>query len=158
MLFFAERKETRDALANVYRDFVDEYELAADRLIRAALQGYRLDPSRHFPTGSFPPAVIDELLKAADGFNPEREFPKGSFPRPWPFVGGRLRPAPPIPPTRLLIYKGTDDPTIVRRGEIPTVHVPRSDRLADGTTAPGDPAVSREPLAQPSRCPARDPP
>ena len=72
MLFFATRKEVREAQANRYLDFVDEYELAADRLIQAALQGNRLDPSRHFPKGSFPPAVIEELMKAADCFNPER--------------------------------------------------------------------------------------
>ena len=158
MLFFASRKEVREAQANRYLDFVDEYELAADRLIQAALQGNRLDPSRHFPKGSFPPAVIEELMKAAGGFNPGREFPRGSFPRPWPFVGGRLRPAPPIPPTRQLVYRGPDDPKIVWRGEIPTVHVPRSDLLEVGTTAPGDPAVNPEPLAQTSLRLARDPP
>jgi len=158
MLFFAARKEIREAQANSYRDFVDKYELAADRMIQAALEGRRLDPERHFPTGSFPPAVIEELLKAADGFNPEREFPKGSFPRAWPFVGGRLRPAPPIPPTRRLIYKGSDNRTIVRRGEIPTVHVPRSDCPEGGTEAPGESGMHREPPAPPSWCLARDPP
>ncbi len=124
MLFFATRPEIRKAQVNDYKDFVDEYELAADRLIQAAIQGRRLDPLRHFPSGSFPPAVISELLKAARGFNPEEEFPRGSFPRPWPFIGGELRPAPPTPPTRRLIYKGLGDPTIVWRGEIPTVRVP----------------------------------
>ena len=159
MLFFAKSKHVREARVNSYRDFVDKYELAADRLVQAALQGYRLDPARHFPTGSFPPAVIEELLKAADGFNPEREFPRGSFPRPWPFVGGGLRPAPPIPPTRLLTYKGPNGRTIVLRGEIPTVRVPRSDRLEDPARAPGDPGMNQEELsAQPSRRLARDPP
>ncbi len=57
------------AQVNGYKDFVDEYELAADRLVKAASQGRRLDPFRHFPTGSFPPAVIDQLLKAASGFS-----------------------------------------------------------------------------------------
>jgi len=137
MLFFAERKETRDALANTYKDFVDEYELAADRLIQAALRGYRLDPSLHFPTGSFPPAVIDGLLKAADGFNPEREFPSGSFPRAWPFVGGRLGPAPPIPPTRLLIYKGAgrSDDRSARRDP-------------DGSRSPVGPPRGRNPTSR----------
>ncbi len=89
--------------------------------------------------GTLPPVVIAELLKASQGFNPEKEFPTGSFPRPWPFVGGHLGPAPPTPPTRQLIYEGLDEPTIVSRGEVPTVHVP-------------------EAHAQPSRRPARDPP
>ncbi len=158
MLFFAARKETREDQADRYKDFVDEYELAADRLIQAALQGRRLDPSRHLPTGSFPPAVVDGLLKAAPGFNPEEEFPRGSFPRPWPFVGGCLGPAPPTPPTRQLIYKSPDSPIIVGRGEIPTVHVPRSDRREEGTLVAGDPAVSPEASAQQSWWPARDPP
>ncbi len=52
MLFFAERPEIREAQVNGYKDFVDEYELAADRLVKAASQGRRLDPVRHFPTGS----------------------------------------------------------------------------------------------------------
>ena len=115
---------------------------------------------RHFPTGSFPPAVIDELLKAARGFNPEEEFPTGSFPRPWPFVGGVLQPAPPTPPTRLLIYKGPDDPTIVWRGKIPTVHVPHRElKGREGViVAPRGPARNQEAHAQASQGLARDPP
>ena len=55
MLFFATRKEVREAQANSYKDFDDEYRLAADRLVQAASQGRRLDLLRHFPAGSFPP-------------------------------------------------------------------------------------------------------
>ena len=82
MLFFAKRPEPREAQVNRYKDFVDEYELAADRLVKATLEGRRLDPLRHFPAGSFPPMVIAELLEAAQGFNPEEEFPwrGGAFP------------------------------------------------------------------------------
>lgn len=139
--------------------WVAAQELGADRLVQAAIRGRRLDPLRHFPSGSFPPAVISELLKAARGFNPEEEFPKGSFPRPWPFVGGELRPAPPTPPTRRLIYKGPDDPTIVWRGEIPTVRVAgMKDRREDGTLLRGDLAISEQPHAQQPGRPARDPP
>ncbi len=64
MLFFATRPEIREVQVNDYKDFADEYQLAADRLIQAATRGSRLDPRRHFPSGSFPPAVISELLKA----------------------------------------------------------------------------------------------
>ena len=159
MLFFAKRPEVREAQMNSYEDFVDGYELAADRLVQAASQGRRLDPLRHFPSGSFPPTLISELMKAARGFNPEEEFPKGSFPRPWPFVGGELRPAPPTPPTRQLIYKGSNDPAIMWRGEIPTVRVSGvRDRSEAGTMSRGDHAMSRQPPAQLPARPARDPP
>ena len=158
MLFFAKRPEIRDAKVDSDRDFVDEYERAADRLIQVALHGRRLDPSRHLPTGSYPPAVVDGLLRAARGFNPEQEFPQGSFARPWPFVGARLGPPPATPPTRRLIYKSPDSPIIVGRGEIPTVHVPRSDRREEATIVAGDPARSLKPCVQPSWWSARDPP
>ncbi len=84
MLFFSKRPEIRRDMANDYKDFEDEYMLGSGRLIEAAERGYRLDPRRYIPNGSFPPAVIEELLKAAGGFNPEAEFPKRSFPRAWP--------------------------------------------------------------------------
>ena len=112
-------------MKDTYNDFVDEYDLASGRLLDAALQGYRLDPLRYFPDGSFPPSVIDEILRSAAGFNPEAEFPQGSFPRPWPFVGGVLPPRPPDPPTRLLVYQEIDGQTTIvwRSEEIPTVQV-----------------------------------
>ncbi len=160
MLFFAKRREVREAQVNDYKDFVDDYELAADRLIKAAFQGHRLDFFRHFPSGSFPPALISELMKAARGFNPEEEFPKGSFPRPWPFVGGRLRSAPPTPPTRQLIYKDQAAPTVVARGEIPIVRVPRREvgRHKDEIVASFRPVGGEKAHVLPPRCLARDPP
>ncbi len=116
---------------------------------------------RHFPAGSFPPSVIGEMLSTAGGFNPEAEFPRRSFPRPWPFIGGELVPPPPDPPTRLLVF-GTIDgkETIVRRGEIPSVHVPRcldSDLPGDLTTTRTT-NVSPKEVQPASRDPARDPP
>ena len=53
---------------------------SVDRLVKAALEGRRLEASCHFPVGSFPPVVIAELLEAAQGFNPEKEFPRGASP------------------------------------------------------------------------------
>ncbi len=124
MLFFAERPETLEAMRNDYKDFVDAYESAAQHLVEAAARGYRLDPRQHFPDGSF--AVIEEILSTARGFNPEAEFPRRSFPRPWPFVGGQLVPPPPDPPNRHLVFAAIDGKeTIVWRGEIPSVHLPR---------------------------------
>ncbi len=38
MLFSATRPEIRKAQVNTYKDFVDEYQLASDRLIEAASQ------------------------------------------------------------------------------------------------------------------------
>ncbi len=48
MLFFAARKETREAQANSYKDFVDEYELAADRLLGPSW-GWNRDSRRCCP-------------------------------------------------------------------------------------------------------------
>ena len=104
-LFFAKDKGLRDGMINDYKDFVDERMLASERMLQAVRGKYH-------PLGG---------TEEGHQFNPEVEFPRGSFPRPWPFVGGRLLPAPPTPPTRELIYKGK---TIVWRGEIPTIHVP----------------------------------
>lgn len=128
---FARRKEVREAQANQYIDFVDEYELAADRLIQAAHQGHQLDPSRHFPKGSFP----------RPGPSPSWGATSTTHPR-------RLDSAADL--------QGADDPRIVWREEISTAHIPRSD--LDGIPAPGNPAVSPEPPTQPSGCLARDPP
>ncbi len=61
MLFFADGLETFEAMRNDYKDFVDAYEIAAQRLIEAAAQGYRLDPRRHFPAGCFPPSVLEAV-------------------------------------------------------------------------------------------------
>ncbi len=160
MLFFAVRPETRDAMKNDHKDFEDVYEIAARHLIEAAEQGYRLDPRRHFPAGSFPPPVIEEILSAAGGFNPESEFPSRSFPRPWPFVGGELRPRPPDPPSRQLVYAEVDGKqTIVWRGDIPTVHVPRMlDSDLHGMTTTLSTKVSPGEVQPASRDPARDPP
>jgi hypothetical protein len=161
MLIFADRPEVREAMRNDYNDFVDAYEIGSRRLLETAAQGYRLDPRRHLPAGSFAPSVIEEILRSAEGFNPEAEFPRRCFPRPWPFVGGQLVPPPPDPPTRQLVYEEIDGkPTIVWRGEIPTVHVPRRldrDPREDVTTTP---TTNRSPKeVQPaSRDPARDPP
>jgi hypothetical protein len=161
MLFFAERPETRDAMTDDYKDFVDAYEIAAQHLIEAAEQGQRLDPRRHFPDGSFPPTVIEAILRSAGGFNPEAEFPGRSFPRPWPFVGGQLGPPPPDPPSRQLVYDQIDGKqTIVWRGEIPSVHVPRRLDLeihGNATTTPTNYVLPEE-VRPASRAPARDPP
>jgi len=95
-------------------------------MIEAAASGYRLDPGRCLPDGSFPPAVIESLLKVAGGFNPETVFPARCFPRAWPFVGGELPPPPPAPPSRQLVLRQVEEKLeIIWRGEIPTVHVPR---------------------------------
>ena len=63
-------------------------------------------------------------------FNPAEEYPSGddfsggSFPRPWPFVGGRLPPTPPDPPTRCILKKKDRKWTLVRLQEtVPTVEV-----------------------------------
>jgi hypothetical protein len=161
MLFFAESSGTRDAMRDDYNDFVDAYEIAAQHLMEAAEQGQRLDPRRHFPDGSFPPSVIEEILRTAGGFNPEDEFPARSFPRPWPFVGGQLGPPPPDPPTRQLVFDKIDGKqTIVWRGEIPSVHVPRRLDLKihqDVTTTPTN-YVRHDEVPPACRDPARDPP
>jgi len=126
VLFFSKRPEVRRAMRDDYLDFTDEYTVGADRLVYAAKQGYRLDPSHLVPTGSFPPVVVEAMLKASGGFNPETEFPKRSFPRAWPFVGGELSPPPPPPPSRRLVLRKIGEKwTIVFRGEVPTVRVPR---------------------------------
>ena len=129
--------------------------------VKAAEQGCRLDLSRYFPEGSFPPAVIEAILKASGRFNPEAEFPQRSFPRPWPFVGGQLPPAPPPPPSRpLVLNKIGDKWTIVWRGEIPTVQVPRRPLVE----IPEDVAIvltnsnGAKEVQPASRDPARDPP
>jgi hypothetical protein len=161
MLFFAERPETRDAMSDDYKDFVDAYEIAAQHLIEAAEQGQRLDPRRHFPGGSFPPSVIEEILRTAGVFNPEAEFPARSFPRPWPFVGGQLGPPPPDPPSRQLVFDKIDGKqTIVWRGEIPSVHVPRRLHLEIHQDATTTPTNYDPPEEVPAACrdPARDPP
>ena len=147
-LFYSKRPEVFRAMRDDYQDFEDEYTVGAERLVQAAERGYRLDPGRHIPAGSFPPAVIEAMLQASGGFNPEAEFPRGCFPRAWPFVGGRLPPPPPPPPSRRLVVRKIDDEwRIVWRGEIPTVQVPRHSL----------PAPVRK--TQPScRDPARDPP
>jgi hypothetical protein len=161
MLFFAERREVRDAMRNDYKDFEDAYEIGVQRLIEAAAQGYRLDSRRHLPDGSFPPSVIEEILSTAGGFNPEAEFPRRSFPRPWPFVGGQLVPPPPDPPSRQLVFATIDGKeTIVWRGEIPSVHVPHclDLDLHEGLTTTLTPNASPKEVQSASRDPARDPP
>ncbi len=89
MLFFAARKETREAQANSYKDFVDEFELAADRLIEAALQGRRLGPSRHFPTGSFPPSLIGRAFESRTWIQPRGSVPEGELSETLAFRGRR---------------------------------------------------------------------
>jgi hypothetical protein len=129
MLFFTDRPEIRTGMANDYKDFCDQYDVASRRLVEAAVAGARLDPSRHFPDGSFPSSLIEELLRSVCTFNPEVEFPDRSFPRPWPFVGGRLPKAPGTPPSRRLVYLETHgEVKISWRGEIPTVRLPRPAR------------------------------
>jgi hypothetical protein len=131
MLFCADRAEVRAGMENDYKDFCDEHEIASQHLMEAATTGSRLDPHRYFPGGSFPPPVIEEILKAVGGFNAADEFPDRSFPRPWPFVGGGLPPAPGAPPSRRLAFLETrGKATIVWRGEIPTVRVPRGRQQA----------------------------
>ena len=127
MLFFSKQPEVRKAMVEDYEGFRDEYMLGSQRLIETAEQGYRLDPSKALPDGSFAPAVVEEILQFA-GFNPETAYPKECFPRAWPFVGGELPPPPPSPPSRALVLeKIGSELKIVHRGEIPTVHVPRQD-------------------------------
>ncbi|MCP4657191.1 MAG: hypothetical protein GY856_17420 [bacterium] len=144
-----------------YNDFVDAYDIAAQHLIKAAEQGQRLDPRRHFPDGSFPPSVIEEILRTGGGFNTDAEFPRRSFPRPLPFVGDQLGPPPPDPPSRQLVFATIDGKeTIVWRGEIPSIHVPRRLDLEihqDATTTPTN-NVPAEEVPPASRDPARDPP
>ncbi len=160
VLFFSKRPEVRRGMINDYRDFEDEHMLGSARMIEAAERGYRLDPKRCFPDGSFPPAVIEAILQASGGFNPEAAFPQGSFPRAWPFVGGELPPPPPPPPSRrLVVNKIAEKWKIVWRGEIPTVHVPcgADTGLENETTLPTHPVPIRETRFACSD-PARDPP
>ena len=74
------------------------------------------------------------------------------------FFGGELAPAPPTPPSRRLVIEEVDDKwTIVWRGEIPTVHVPRrvdSQIQSDGAIHPKS-AREVQPV---SRDAGRDPP
>ncbi len=53
MLFFAKRPEIRKADADKYKDFVDEYELAAAHLIEAAPRGRHLKRG-HLKRGAEP--------------------------------------------------------------------------------------------------------
>ena len=123
MLFFSKQPEVRKAMVEDYEGFRDEYMLGSQRLIEAAEQGYRLDPSKALPDGSFPPAIVQEILQFA-GFNPETAYPKECFPRAWPFVGGELPPPPPSPPSRNLVLERIRGKLkIVHRGEIPTVRI-----------------------------------
>ena len=163
MLFLADRPETLRKMRDDYKDFEDEHERGSQRLREAAERGYRLDPARHLPQGSVPPAVIELILKASRGFNPEAAFPARCFPSPWPFVGGQLAPAPPAPPSRrLVIRKIGGKPKIVWRGEIPTVRAPRratAELQTDATTDSTLPTFSGVHEVQPTnRDPARDPP
>jgi len=137
-LFKADTSDERRAMENKYKDFVDKYDVASGKMLEAAIEGYRLDPRRLFPDGSFPPALVEEILRSASSFNPALEFPcggefpGGSFPRPWPFVGGGLPPAPSDPPTRRLVIEEIDGKdTIVWREEgIPTVEVAAPSRAS----------------------------
>ncbi len=161
MLFFSKRREIRDAMRDDYDDFVDAYQIAAQHLVEAAEQGNRLDPRRHLPDGSFPPSVIEEILRNAGGFNHEAEFPSRSFPRAWPFIGGKLAPPPPDPPSRHLLFDDIDGKqTIVWRGEIPSVHVPRRLELdpREGLMSTLANNLSSKEVKPASRDPARDPP
>ncbi len=92
MLFFSTRPEVRGKMADDYRNFIDDYRLGSARMLRAAQRGYRLDSRHCLPDGSFPPAVVEAMLRASSGFNPETAFPQRCFPRAWPFVGGDLAP------------------------------------------------------------------
>ncbi len=158
-LFFSKLPGVRQAMTNDYRDFDDHYVSGSARMIEAAERGYRLDPRRHLPGGSLPPAVVSAILRATSGFNPEAAFPRGSFPRAWPFLGGELPPPPPRPPTRRLVIRQVGEKSeVVWRGEIPTVHVPR--------VAPGSPTETMVPThsgpMEETQCAhrdwARDPP
>ncbi len=123
-LFFSKQPEVRKAMVDDYEDFRNQYMVGSQRLIEAAERGYRLDPSEVLPNGSFPPAVVEEILQAG-GFNPETTFPKGCFPGAWPFVGGELPPPPSSPPSRVVVLERMEGKLrIVHRGEIPTVRVP----------------------------------
>ncbi len=72
-----------------------------------------------------------------------------------------MAPPPPDPPSRPLVYDTIDGkPTIVWRGEIPTVHVPRRldpDPQEDLPTPPTS-NISPKEVQPASRDPARDPP
>ena len=108
-VLFAASRETRVSMKEDYKAFVTDYESASERLLAAAQNGGRIEPSiLGFPHGSFPPAACSgELLSGGlEGvFNTELEFPPRSFPRPWPFLGGTLPLPPPTPPTRRLVYQ-----------------------------------------------------
>jgi hypothetical protein len=159
-LFFSKQPGVHQAMTHDYRDFEDHYVSGSARMVEAAERGYRLDPRRHLPDGSVPPAVVEAILQASAGFNPEAAFPQRSFPRAWPFFGGELPPPPPQPPTRrLVVHKVSETWKIVWRGEIPTVHFPRraDTGIPDETVVPAHLGPMEE-----TQCtymdPARDPP
>ena len=99
-LFYADSAEELARLREGFLDFLSRYRFAADRL-----------------------RMTKDLLGVR---NPARDFPRGSFPPALPFVGGRPMPPLRTPPTRRLETVDLGDLTVVRRGEIPTVRMPRS--------------------------------
>jgi Transposase IS200 like len=62
-----------------------------------------------------------EALRGDRGFASARDFPDGCYPPALAFVGAAPPPRPPSPPTRRLVFEGTE---VVERGEIPVVEVP----------------------------------
>ena len=70
------------AMKDDYQDFLDEYMLGSSRMIEAAASGYRLDPGRCLPDGSFPPAVIESLLRWPEVSTLRRLFPPDAFQEP----------------------------------------------------------------------------
>lgn len=100
-LFYAETPESRQKLKDDYAEFDNQYEVAKGLLWLAASKPGPRNPARHFPWGSFPPAM--------------------------PFVGATMPKCPP-PPTRRLDVIELGDETTVLRGPIPVICVPKHGR------------------------------
>ena len=110
ILFFTSSKELRACMRDEYKTFLTDYRVAADRLITAQKIGGAFDPQVEFPLGSFPPALQ--------------------------FVGAGLPLPPPKPPSRLLFYAEDNSTTILQRGEIPVIRLPRNRNIISARLAP----------------------
>ncbi len=102
--------------------------------------------------------VVGVLFAGNAGETPDRRT--AAYFTAWPFIGGKLAPPPPRPPTRELVIEQVGEKLeIVRRGEIPTVHVPRraDPGLPDETAVPTHPGPMEEKQCA-HRDRARDPP
>jgi len=57
MLFFSKLPGVARAMADDYRDFLDEYRAGSAKMIEAAKRGYRLDPS----LATHPPCLVPAM-------------------------------------------------------------------------------------------------